>query len=466
MTDLATLDFTGADGTAVTGFDITNGGTVVIAGNKAVFKSNTSAWSPAFFTYKGLAARADSALYLEYTPSATIMGYLGISLRSPAAPYGYFPNGYSLYLSNGGDGSSVNYVVDGGNQQNLGYGRIPVVGVPNGVRFRVVGSTIQSKVWPLSEPEPVDWDVTVTDTNVTGAGYFAIQAVSAEGGPTPMTIDNVKITDGLVTVAPGTRGMPAFFQPQRNAKPVSPTMPTGVIVSNGRTFTPVFADDYNVDAKPGEVLSKYAVMTAYEGYVDTSNYGLYDPANVLSVHDGYLDIFMRTIDGQARVSAVNPNGYNGMTYGRVDTRYRVRTNGNGYKFVGILWPIDDDWNKGEIDWPEQDIPGGNRPASANPGSIKVDANGGQSMSFSPGREYWAPTDSSEFHVSTVEWTPEEIRCYWDGQLILTINKPELIPTGPMRPILQAESWIGKGPVPAATETHVDVDWIVIYAMTA
>ncbi|WIB65675.1 glycoside hydrolase family 16 protein [Curtobacterium sp. MCBD17_040] len=202
------------------------------------------------------------------------------------------------------------------------------------------------------------------------------------------------------------------------------------------------------------MLSKYPSLAAYDGSKDTSKQGLYAPNKVLSVSGGNLDFWLHSENGQPQVAAVMPDDYAKHTTGRVSIRYKT-TNTRGYKFVGMLWPSDDNWNEGEIDWPEGDLGQKVRPESAIPDSY---SNG--TMKFEPEQQMFTPTDTTGYHVATTEWDKGLVRFYWDGQLIASTTKA--VPTTPFRVTLQAETFIGEGTVPAAASGHVDIDWISIW----
>ncbi|ROQ40015.1 glycosyl hydrolase family 16 [Frondihabitans sp. PhB188] len=231
-------------------------------------------------------------------------------------------------------------------------------------------------------------------------------------------------------------------------------MPTGSVTSNGRTWRQSYAEDFTTPAALGTVLTTYPRMEAYDGFDDTSGQGLYAPDRVLSVSNSNLDFFLHSEKGQPLVAAVMPDGYTPHTTGRVSIRYRS-DDILGYKFVGMFWPSSDDWNDGEIDWPEADLGANPRPASAVPGSLR---NGG--MTFKPAVETFAATDQSEYHVATTEWDHDAIRYYWDGELVSTVT--DAVPATAMRVTLQAETFIGEGTVPKTTAGHLDIDWISIW----
>lgn len=56
-----------------------------------------------------------------------------------------------------------------------------VAGVFFGLRFRVVGSTLQARAWPFAYEEPQGWPLTVTDTALTAAGNIGISSLLTTG---------------------------------------------------------------------------------------------------------------------------------------------------------------------------------------------------------------------------------------------------------------------------------------------
>lgn len=241
---------------------------------------------------------------------------------------------------------------------------------------------------------------------------------------------------------------------------VDVTMPTGTKTRNGLVYTPTLMQDFTTPAAIGAVRSAYPSMGYYDGFTDTSGNGLYAPDKVLSVHDSYLDIYLHSEAGQPLISAIMPDNYAPTTYGRYDIRFKVTSGATGYKFVPLMWPSSDNWDDGEIDWPEADLGGIPRPASAStPPSYKAD---GVSRYFYPGSDFPAPTNMLDWHVASTEWTPTAINFYWDDVLITSITATQGIPTKPMRLTLQAETWIGEGATPTTSSDHILVDWVVKY----
>jgi hypothetical protein len=231
-------------------------------------------------------------------------------------------------------------------------------------------------------------------------------------------------------------------------------MPRGSVTANGRTWHQTYREDFSTAAPLGSVLRRYPAMAAYDGQRDTSRRGVYAPAKVLSVSGGHLDYWLHSEGRQPLVATVMPDGYTPHVTGRVSIRYTTTATA-GYKFVGMLWPSDDNWNEGEIDWPEGDLGRTVRPASAVPGTFR---NGAMAFDTAVQRAT-ATTQSSGYHVATTEWDRSAVRFYWDGKLVSSTTRA--VPKSPMRVTLQAETAI-TGAVPTSSSGHVDIDWISIW----
>jgi beta-glucanase (GH16 family) len=247
-------------------------------------------------------------------------------------------------------------------------------------------------------------------------------------------------------------GVAGTSQPANAAS--STAMPVGNVTSYGRTWHQVYKENFSTTASLGQFSKKYPKIASYNGYDDTSGHGLYDPAHVLSVHNGVLDFDLHTISGKPRVSSIAPDNYLSLKTGRFSIRYKT-TKTAGYKFVGMFWPSDDVWNEGEIDWPEADLGAKPRPASAIAGSYHDGT-----MTFMPGYQKFAATDTTGWHTATTEWGKGVIRFYWDGKLLLTVTKG--VPTQAMHVQLQAETAIAEPSPKASAVGHVDIDWISIW----
>ncbi|RJT94884.1 glycosyl hydrolase family protein [Arthrobacter frigidicola] len=218
--------------------------------------------------------------------------------------------------------------------------------------------------------------------------------------------------------------------------------------------------DFSVPAAAGQVRSTYGEdVHGYSGLTDSSGNGLYTPEVVLSVSGGSLRYFLHTAAGVPRVASVVPFGYAGQTYGRYSVKFRSDSL-PGYKIAFMLWPTSDDWNEGEIDWPEGNLNEHMYAASAIKGSLSTGE-----MRFDPIRRAYSSSDSSTWHIATTEWTPGKVRWFWDGQLVSETFQAQGVPTTDMRWTLQAETELGgEAMVPHPdTSGYLEVDWVVQYA---
>ena len=239
-------------------------------------------------------------------------------------------------------------------------------------------------------------------------------------------------------------------------KPVPTEMPVGDLPGWKQTG----AQDFSTPARLGHVGEVYGPdLRGYHDLRDTSGEGLYTPDSVLSVKDGKLDYHLHTKRGTPRVASTVPFGYEGQTYGRYSIRFRSDTI-PGYKIAFMLWPSSDDWLEGEIDWPEGELNGKMYGVSA----IKDSPLKGPAR-FDPTTRNLAPTDATDWHVATTEWTPGKVKWFWDGVLVGETTMPEGVPTTNMRLTLQAETKDGANSSSPRPETsgHLQVDWVVQYA---
>jgi beta-glucanase (GH16 family) len=190
--------------------------------------------------------------------------------------------------------------------------------------------------------------------------------------------------------------------------------------------------------------------------------GDYDPATVLSVPAGssYLDYAIHATSGRGKVAAPLPNGYTPQTYGRYSVRFRSDYL-PGYKIAYLLWPVSENWNEGEIDWPEGNLNGPVGGGSAVRGSFD-----GSNMTFDPVTRIDTATDTQDWHIATIEWTPGLVQWFWDGVLIDQTTNPDGVPITPMRWVLQAETNTDSEPINTAVTGHVQVDWVAIWEMSS
>ncbi|MBV9821834.1 MAG: fibronectin type III domain-containing protein, partial [Actinobacteria bacterium] len=150
----------------------------------------------------GLAARADSELLTSFSwSSTTAQSYLNVYLRGSGGwQNAYRPrNGYGLQLqSNSGTvvlQKNVNGVTS--TLQSVAGGQAVTTG-KQWLRLRVVGSTIQFKIWADGTTEPTAWKASVTDTAVTADGQLFLSVVrsSTNSGAKAVLFDDLAVRAG------------------------------------------------------------------------------------------------------------------------------------------------------------------------------------------------------------------------------------------------------------------------------
>ncbi|WP_060722279.1 glycoside hydrolase family 16 protein [Pseudonocardia sp. EC080625-04] len=192
-----------------------------------------------------------------------------------------------------------------------------------------------------------------------------------------------------------------------------------------------------------------SVWTVYNSPGGFGN-GLRRPS-ALSLDDGLL-----TVTARPRAAGGGVSGgmamHSGQLYGRWE--FRARTDaGTGYSPAILLWPDSERFpDDGELDMME--IPYGDR--SAATAFVHYGAENHIVSTETPG-------DFTQWHTFALEWLPDRITWYVDGEKKWEVTDRRTIPTTPMHLCIQldqgpAEKWI---PAPDATtpdEVRLQVDW--------
>lgn len=241
------------------------------------------------------------------------------------------------------------------------------------------------------------------------------------------------------------------------ASPSGQDMPVGDL----KDFKQIFAEDFTVNAPLGSMGSDYdASKVVYTGangtkwvtypksYHDTYQKRPYRSDQVLSVHDGVMDFWLRNVDGQpagANPSPVIDGTSQYQTYGRYSARIKVDNKTmSEYYTAWLLWPQNEAaWQCAESDFPEGQLSSTNVSAFAHYG-----CNGSQD-------HYSAAVDLTQWHTFTQEWLPGKRNFYVDNTLIGSSTNQ--VYDQPQRWQLQTET-NGNG----NSSGHLLVDWVVVY----
>lgn len=214
-------------------------------------------------------------------------------------------------------------------------------------------------------------------------------------------------------------------------------------------WSQIFVDDFDESVEQGGFPGPYSdSWLAYDGFTDTADVGTYR-ASAVSAADGVLSLGVSTHGDEVTSSAVVPlvDGlWGGQTYGRYSVRLRADPV-PGYSAAFLLWSDDNDWNDGEVDFPEGHLDKNVRAYNHTPGNPSEN-------SFA--RRTAVPF--TDWHTYTIDWTPDEIAFSIDGVTIGTTSHD--IPTAKLHWVMQIETT--KTTPPDGAEGAVQVDWATIY----
>ncbi len=205
------------------------------------------------------------------------------------------------------------------------------------------------------------------------------------------------------------------------------------------------SDDFNGTSLNTATWSPYSGPT-------TDNVGRNNPAN-LSVGDGVL-----TINSHKDQSG-GLSWYPGQKYGRWEVRARSEA-GAGYGPVMLLWPDAEDWPEGgEIDFLEMPKP----ERKIAKFTVHYGSDNSQNGVDVPG-------DFTQWHNYAVEWTPDHIAGFIDGQEIFRTTDKDQIPPRPMHLAIQqdvgpyGDDWIPARNAQTPESVGFQVDWVRIYGL--
>lgn len=181
----------------------------------------------------------------------------------------------------------------------------------------------------------------------------------------------------------------------------------------------VWADEFDTDGSPNASRWTYDLGTGDNGWGNGEVQSYTDNTENVSIADGILKITAKK-EGSGYTSArIKTQGLYDFTYGRVDVRAKLPEGGGtwpaiwllGSSFTSIGWPA-----CGEIDIMEAvgNNPGHVQAAIHTPSSHGATVNTGSKP---------VPDASSEFHVYSVNWSPNQITFLVDDEIYYTY-KPE------------------------------------------
>ncbi|OZM84016.1 glycoside hydrolase family 16 protein [Pseudonocardia sp. MH-G8] len=168
--------------------------------------------------------------------------------------------------------------------------------------------------------------------------------------------------------------------------------------------------------------------------------------SAVTVQDGIL-----TITGDSAGTTAGMAWNPGQKYGRWEGRVRAPASDPSYNALLLLWPDAEDFPVGgEIDFMEM--------LDHTRQATDIFIHYGEDNSQVNGQ---VEVDGTEWHNWAVEWTPEAITAYVDGEEWYRSTDTSIFPPGPMHLCIQLD-WFPEGDTPQESTMHVD--WVRQYAV--
>ena len=163
----------------------------------------------------------------------------------------------------------------------------------------------------------------------------------------------------------------------------------------------------------------------------------------ITVRDGVVTI-TGTADGTTGAMSWHP----GQRYGRWEACVRMDPGPDALHGVVILWPVAEDFPAGgEIDWVEV-FDGDRQEVTVNIHHGPPDSSFGSEVE----------RDATQWTAWAVEWTPERITTYADGEEWYSTDRSELFPPRPMNMTMQLDWFPPDGGGPAESGSAMHMDW--------
>jgi len=230
----------------------------------------------------------------------------------------------------------------------------------------------------------------------------------------------------------------------------------------------LWSDEFDTDGQPDAAKWNYDIGTGSNGWGNGEVQYYTDRADNVTISDGTLKITAKKEDysGASYTSArMKTQGLFGFTYGRVDVRAKLTTGGGtwpaiwalGTNFETVGWPA-----CGEIDIMEY--------VGNNPGVVQSALH---TTSSSGATENHKSTnisnETTEFHVYSLNWSPDEIAFLIDDEIFYKYNPAEKDDanwpyTADQFLILNVAMGgsLGGAVDPAFVESSMEIDYVRVY----
>lgn len=287
------------------------------------------------------------------------------------------------------------------------------------LRINASQKTLKIKIWASNIAEPTTWNYQgdILKFQLSGRMLFG-HGNGAAASSNSALIDNFQIRS--------TRQQPALLDIQ--------PAPVG----NLTNFRQVYVENFDTVADANGPF-KTAYANSWQPFNDE---GIYYPNQMVSAHDGAMDIRLDGTKGAAGTFGAPADAFN-----RVGGRFSMRAKaigGDGNGAAVMVWPSSDVWNEGEIDYPEANF-------ETTPFVHHHVMNQGDN---SAAEDYDTTVSWRDWHIYTIEWIPGvSVKYYLDGVALLTVTSN--VPTTAHRYQVQTGNYGSPG--------NMYIDWVSIWA---
>jgi licheninase len=251
------------------------------------------------------------------------------------------------------------------------------------------------------------------------------------------------LTAGVALASCGTGSAPDAAPPRTAAAPAAPPGSAGCPTTAAARLgwgAPTRASEFDAGLPPD--------WHPYGPEVGHDEKGVRTP-QAITVADGAATI-SATADGTTGAMSWHP----GQRYGRWEACVRMDRGPDDLHGVLILWPVAEDFPAGgEIDWMEI-FQGDRQEATVNIHHGPPDSSFGGSVEH----------DATQWTAWAVEWTPDHISTYRDGEQWYSTDRADLFPPRPMNMTMQLDWFPPDGGGPASSGSAMHLDWARQWAL--
>lgn len=184
--------------------------------------------------------------------------------------------------------------------------------------------------------------------------------------------------------------------------------------------------------------------------------GYYDPAHTIWISGHQMHIRMFRTTSWVHSAAVVPKAADGVKYGEFIETFSVSHADPGYKAAHLLWPVGRNRDY-EVDFPENNL---DQESILDGGICAHD----HSVRLANQATFCTGVSWTGWHTSEIQWTPNTLSFYLDGQLIGQVHGYG-VPDEDMAWIIQNESALNGPSAAQGSWAQINISYVAVYSYT-